>query len=88
MHVQGNGEIYEALCTMAACYVRADMTGICDCLDAYKLTDTLSKATHIGRAQQVLARSCGQCEAAQKSQGMITDVPAALTCSFSMLQHF
>ena len=68
MHAQDNGEIYEALCTMAACYVRADMTGICDCLEAYKLTDTLSKAASLGRCQQVLARSCNP-EAAKDNQG-------------------
>lgn len=55
---QTNGEIYEALRTIAACYVRADMSGICDCITAYKLTDVLSKATRLKRMQQVLVDGC------------------------------
>lgn len=68
MGFQENGELYEALCTMAACYVRADMDGICDCLQAYKLTDTLSKAARLTRIQQLMARSCTP-DAAKDSQG-------------------
>ena len=55
---QTNGEIYEALRTIAACYVRADMTGICDCITAYKLTDVLSKATRLKCVQQALMDGC------------------------------
>ena len=55
---QTNGDIYEALRTIAACYVRADMSGICDCITAYKLTDVLSKATRLKRMQQALVEGC------------------------------
>ena len=55
---QTNGDIYEALRTIAACYVRADMSGICDCITAYKLTDVLSKATRLKRMQQALVDGC------------------------------
>ena len=34
------------------------MTGICDCITAYKLTDVLSKATRLKRMQQVLVDGC------------------------------
>ena len=39
--VQGNGEVYEALSTMAACFLRADSTAICDCIKAFGLNDLL-----------------------------------------------
>lgn len=39
--VQDNGQIYEALKTMAACYLRADTSSICDCLSAFGLNDLL-----------------------------------------------
>ena len=55
---QTNGDIYEALRTIAACYVRADMSGICDCITAYKLTDVLAKATRLKRMQQALVDGC------------------------------
>lgn len=34
------------------------MTGICDCITAYKLTDVLSKATRLKRVQQALMDGC------------------------------
>lgn len=34
------------------------MSGICDCITAYKLTDVLSKATRLKRMQQVLMDGC------------------------------
>lgn len=55
---QDNGEIYEALRTIAACYVRADMSSICDCINAYRLTETLSKAMKLQRMQQAVASGC------------------------------
>ena len=51
---QDNGEIYECLRTIAACYVRADMSSICDCITAYKLNEVLSKATRLKRMQYAL----------------------------------
>ena len=39
--MQGNGEVYEALSTMAACFLRADSTAICDCIKAFGLNDLL-----------------------------------------------
>ena len=56
--MQDNGEIYEALRTIAACYVRADMSSICDCITAYNLNEVLSKATRLQRMQQAVANSC------------------------------
>ena len=56
--MQDNGEIYEALRTIAACYVRADMSSICDCINAYRLTETLSKAMKLQRMQQAVASGC------------------------------
>ena len=58
MLLQDNGEIYEALRTIAACYVRADMSSICDCINAYRLTETLSKAMKLQRMQQAVASGC------------------------------
>ena len=34
------------------------MTGICDCITAYKLTDVLSKATQLKRVQQAFMDGC------------------------------
>lgn len=39
--LQENGQIYEALKTIAACYLRADTAAICDCLSAFGLNDLL-----------------------------------------------
>lgn len=39
--MQCNGQIYEALKTMAAFYLRADTSSICDCLSAFGLNDLL-----------------------------------------------
>ena len=39
--LQGNGEVYEALSTMAACFLRADSAAVCDCIKAFGLNDLL-----------------------------------------------
>ena len=67
------GEIYECLRTIAACYVRADMSSICDCITAYKLNEVLSKATRLKKMQHVLVSDC-----TGRSEGLEPGAPALL----------
>lgn len=76
---EDNGEIYECLRTIAACYVRADMSSICDCITAYKLNEVLSKATRLKKMQHVLVSDCtGRCEGVDSGVRQGTDAGADL----------
>ena len=64
------------------------MTGICDCITAYKLTDVLSKATRLKRMQQALVEGCqGESGAAEQGQIPCTAALAALRCTQQMSMH-
>ena len=55
--VQDNGQIYEALKTIAACYLRADTASICDCLSAFGLNDLLFDLSRHDLSRQVASLS-------------------------------
>jgi len=46
---QENGAIFEALRTMAACYLRADTEAICACIQAFGLNDLLFSIARLER---------------------------------------
>ena len=56
---QSNGQIYEALSTMAACFLRADSQAICDCIKAFGLNDLLWDLTHCVNAFSEGAKRSG-----------------------------
>jgi len=52
--MQENGDIFEALKTMSAYFLRADSHSICECIQAFRLNDLLFS---IVRLERLFARS-------------------------------
>ncbi len=88
---QENGAIFEALRTMAACYLRADTEAICACIQAFGLNDLLFSIARLERLYNKracngaralpLTRLCHILGLHSASACACETVPAAVTCS-------
>jgi hypothetical protein len=48
--VQGHGNVFEALKTIAAFFLRADLLSICDCINTFGLNDVLFSVARMAEA--------------------------------------
>jgi len=88
---QENGAIFEALRTMAACYLRADTEAICACIQAFGLNDLLFSIARLERLYNKracngaralpLTRLCHVRGFHSASACACETVPAPVTCS-------